>query len=102
MYNKLKQTVAIDYDDTYTINPEMWNWIIGVFTLNKFDVVIVTYRESTQHEDMELQIPNVKDYVFTGGKAKKKYCEDCGITVDIWIDDYPEAICYDYKNLPMQ
>ena len=94
--------IAIDYDDTYTAHPEMFNNIIG--TLKNFgcNIYIVTYRHSTQFTDMNMDIEYINDYIFTSGIAKQKYCEDNGLMIDIWVDDSPDAICFDFSNLPMR
>ena len=96
----LNKIIAIDYDDTISLNIEAWKQIINLFTSLGAIVYVVTYRSSTQFDDMCLDIPNVKDTIFTNAIAKKKYCEDvANIDVDIWIDDLPESIVFDYKEL---
>lgn len=97
MKNKI---IAIDYDDTISSNIEEWTQIISLFASFGAIVYIVTYRGSTQFDDMVLDIPHVKDTIFTNATAKKQYCEEvAGIQVDIWIDDMPESIIYGYKEL---
>ena len=94
--------IAIDYDDTYSSSPNMFNEIIHTFWNYGHKVYIVTYRDSTQFNDMDMYIKHIDDYIFTSGIGKQKYCEDNGLKIDIWIDDSPEAICFDYKNLPIR
>ena len=37
--------------------------------------------------------------LFTGGEGKRSYCKNvAGISIDIWIDDCPESILFDYRN----
>jgi hypothetical protein len=96
MINKI---VAIDYDDTYTLSPNMWKEAITLFRHYGFEVYIVTYRHSTQFSDMDRDIKGIKDVIFTNGNSKQKYCENIGINVDIWIDDSPESIVFDYIEL---
>ena len=96
----LNKIIAIDYDDTISLNIEAWKQIISLFSSLGAIVYIVTYRSSTQFEDMDLKIPNIKDYIFTNAIAKKTYCEEIvNIKVDIWIDDLPESIIFDYNQL---
>ena len=86
------KVIAIDYDDVISLDIDAWSKIIAL--LHSFGVVVyvVTYRHSTQFEDMVLDIPHVKDVIFTGATAKHRYCSDvAGIEVDIWIDDSPSA-----------
>lgn len=68
MHNK---TIATDYDDTISLNIEAWKQVIGLFNSLGAIVYVVTYRESTRFEDMDLKIPHVKDFIFTNAKAKK-------------------------------
>lgn len=96
------KTVAIDYDDTYTLAPSLWNGLIGIMHSYGWKIVIVTYRHSTQFQDMIKDIPHISDTIFTGGIAKQTYCENIGLNIDVWIDDSPEAIIYDYENLPIR
>jgi hypothetical protein len=92
--------IAIDYDNVISLNVEAWQQIIDIFTTFGSIVYIVTYRHSTQFKDMNLDIKNVKDVIFTNAVAKKKYCKEiAGIEIDIWIDDSPETILFDYTEL---
>jgi hypothetical protein len=96
----LNKIIAIDYDDTISLNKEAWEQIINLFSSLGAIVYVVTYRHSTQFDDIDLNIPNVKDYIFTNATAKRKYCEEvASVEVDIWIDDMPESIVFDYKEL---
>ena len=96
----MKQIViGIDYDDTITLDIDKWKEIIKFMSNLGFIIYIVTYRESTQFKDMDLNIEGVTDYLFTNANGKRKYCEDCGIEIDIWIEDTPESILFDYKGL---
>lgn len=36
--------IALDFDDTYTINPTMWDSVIDIFKSNGFDMLICTAR----------------------------------------------------------
>jgi hypothetical protein len=94
--------IAIDYDDTYTACPIMFDEIINTLSCFGHSIYIVTYRDSTQFDDIDMEIKHIRDYIFTSGTAKQKYCEDNGLKIDIWIDDSPDAICFDYKNLPIR
>jgi hypothetical protein len=38
--------------------------------------------------------------IFINNTSKKKYCSEIvGIEIDIWIDDCPASIIFDYKEL---
>ena len=94
--------IALDYDDTYTLAPDLWNGLINIMHDYGWTVHIVTYRHSTSFKDMDLKIPHITDYIFTNGKGKHQYCLDMGISIDVWIDDSPDAIIFDFKDLPIR
>lgn len=94
----MNKNIAIDYDDTLSLNILMWEKIIELFKSFGFNIYVVTYRDSSQFGDI-YKFNSIKDYIYTSGKAKKTYCKDMGIEIDIWIDDCPESIIYDYRKL---
>lgn len=96
----LNKIIAIDYDDTISLNVEAWKEIIKLFASFGAIIYVITYRHSTQFNDMDMNIPHVKDFIFTNAMGKKKYCEEiAGVSVDIWIDDSPESIVWDASDL---
>jgi hypothetical protein len=94
------KTIAIDFDDTYTANPKMFNKIIDIFKENDYKVCICTSRDPKKSMDVEKSnVRSIVDYIFfTDGEPKKEFMESLGIKIDIWIDDFPKSIidrCYD-------
>lgn len=98
-------TIAIDYDDTLSLKPDMWREIIPLFKKFGFKVYIVTYRYSNgigntywgfaaDNSDMDWAIELCDGVVFTGLKSKRLFCQQNNIYPDIWIDDTPEAIVF--------
>ena len=95
-----RKVIAIDYDDTISLDVDVWRQIISLLSSLGFSVYVVTYRESTKFDDMAMDIDGVIDYLFTNNTAKKKYCSEIvGIEVDVWIDDCPASVLFDYKEL---
>jgi hypothetical protein len=84
--------IALDFDDTYTRDSEMWDNIIDIFKERGHDVRIVTFRKSTMKDPaldyLRLKIP----VIFTEFQAKRAFTQKMGWFVDIWIDDSPEFI----------
>ena len=77
--------IALDYDKTYTVDPELWISFIETAQSRGHDVKIVTMRYP------EETIDNVPcDVVYTSRQAKRK----C-FSADIWIDDSPHWIFED-------
>lgn len=104
-------TIAIDYDETLSLQPGMWKEIVPLFKQWGFKVYIVTYRHDdgygnggwgfpVNNSDMQWAIDICDHVVFTGAKSKKETCAKLGIFPHIWIDDTPEAIvfsgCHDW------
>lgn len=70
--------IALDYDGTYTADPELWDWFIDKLLSRGHEVVCVTMRYPT--EPIALTIP----VIYTSRKAKYSFVPDA-----IWIDDKP-------------
>jgi len=89
--------IALDYDDTYTKDPEYWDQLIFIAEEYGHEIFVITNRQGISDEDDEVfNVPiDSSNVVFTGGKAKKEFAEDLGIKIDVWIDDEPEYILED-------
>lgn len=87
--------ISIDYDDTFTVNQEMWLKIIQIWESEGFKVVCCTARRDTFDNRKQLQttLPETVNVYFAYDCPKRQYMEYRGVDVDIWIDDSPEAIC---------
>lgn len=89
---------AIDFDETYTLNPQMWVEVMKLFHKAGINVYIVTYRYDNTVEEMDLEhlkhYDFVKGIVFTGRKGKDAVCKSLGIHIDVWIDDNPITITH--------
>lgn len=95
--------IAVDYDDTYTADPELWYDFMRTAQDRGHKVFICTYRDDRYDVDAELSYLEVQfEIVYTRGVAKKWWCEQFGPgEVDIWIDDKPERI-YENSSMPVE
>jgi len=87
--------IALDYDDTFTRDPFLWQMFIETAILRGHSVYIVTWR--TFEECADIDSDTIKNIVVlpTFRQAKKEFCKkEYGIDFDIWIDDNPAAILY--------
>ena len=90
--------ISIDFDDTYTRDPQLWNQFIRQAQAREHTVYCVTARgedysdEVTEVLDSIGKLVSPHNCVFTGGKPKRQFCWNKGISIDVWIDDMPEAI----------
>ena len=89
--------IGLDYDDTYTADPKMWDLFVHLAKDRGHDVRIVTFRfespngysnEDVVHTSEKLGIP----VIFCNGVQKDKVTIDLGFVVDVWIDDFPVGI----------
>ncbi len=90
--------IALDYDGTYTLDPKSWNQFIASFTLHGHEIYVVTARSDTygyveeSKEVLAALQDRVKAVYFTSGVSKRKFMQNKGINIDVWIDDMPEMI----------
>jgi hypothetical protein len=81
--------VALDFDETYTAAPHVWQAFVQLALTNNMRVTIVTARHASgnnsdvEHAATKMNIP----VIYTGGRQKKHVFD-----ADIWIDDAPESI----------
>ena len=80
--------IALDYDGTYTADPEMWNEVIEVFKNHGHEVTCVSSRFATNPPTL---VP--LDIVCCSFRAKCR-----SFAADIWIDDNPWSIHIDYPR----
>ena len=85
-------TIAIDYDDTYTVDPDFWNDVIMLAQRRGHEVVVVTARPDT--EEMRCEMRGVFDMwevvvYCSGDEPKADYARRKGLAVDVWVDDSP-------------
>ena len=81
--------IAIDWDDTYTADPKLFDAITDLFNSSGHTVYCVTARRSSPANRQEVKIPNTRT-IFTGYASKTWHMNHVeGIQIDIWIDDDP-------------
>lgn len=86
--------IAIDYDNTYTGDPETFNEVINVFKSAGHTVICVTGRsdDGIMGEPIKQSIGKLIPIIFAGAKWKRDAAEDRGYKVNVWIDDMPTMI----------
>lgn len=78
--------IAIDYDGTFTRDPDLWRGFIQSAEEAGHHVVCVTSRDT----DQPVQIPC--DVIYAGMQPKGPLMARMEMMPDIWIDDHPERI----------
>lgn len=87
--------IALDFDDTYTLDPDFWNTFIALAESLGHEVRIVTARDDRFDRTRALvEIEKLVRVIYCRGVAKRWYVTHFGdgFTPDIWIDDNPESI----------
>ena len=86
--------VAIDYDNTYTAAPELWNQVIKLFQDANHIVICVTGRteDPILSEPVLYSVGKLVPVIFAGSLWKREAALKRGYKVDIWIDDMPEMV----------
>jgi hypothetical protein len=87
-------TIALDWDDTYTADPPLWDAFIERAMERGHSVWIVTAREGDEEDRATVKVDLLPSWKvkFTNRTAKRWFMERAGISVDVWIDDRPERI----------
>jgi hypothetical protein len=87
--------ISLDFDDTYTRDPKMWDNFINLARLFGHNVYCVTFRFPEQSEQVYDTIGKVignDSCYFTSYNAKRPFMQSKGIMIDVWIDDMPILI----------
>lgn len=84
--------ISLDYDNTYTRDPKMWDEFVKMVLLSGHSVYCVTLRTPEQGEDVRNSIGRLIPCYFTSMQSKSKYMYAQGIRIDVWIDDMPDCI----------
>lgn len=82
-------TIAIDWDETWTADPDMWKAISDMMKARGHKVYIVTARPSYSIWECE---QSGLEVIACAWMPKRETCEARGVRVDVWVDDCPEFI----------
>lgn len=80
--------IALDYDDTYTADPWLWDIFVGNAIRRGHDVRFCTFRMDWDTEGIKDDAARLKIPIIFTNKQQKRKCFDA----DIWIDDSPQYI----------
>lgn len=83
--------IALDYDNTFTLDPPAWRDFVFMMTKRGHTVFIVTMR-SALHDWIDPKIVDMIRIIYCDGRPKKEVCDQLGWAPHVWIDDHPETI----------
>lgn len=91
---KLSLTFGIDFDQTFSSDPELFHLILDGLLARGHKAVIVTSRFGLRGDVLEIEWVTKKriPIVFAAGTWKKRAAELHGYKVDVWMDDNPHHI----------
>lgn len=83
--------IALDYDDTYTRDPQLWDAFIAMSKHRGHTVVCVTMRYPNEGDNVRKALAGkVDDIIFTSRQAKYDFVtKNHGYVPSVWIDDSP-------------
>lgn len=87
--------IAVDFDDTYTRDPSLWDNIIRLAQANGHKVYCVTARANPNDDQVLNSIGKVvgrENCYFTAMQGKRAYMYANNIVIHVWIDDMPDMI----------
>lgn len=93
------EVIAIDYDDTFSLDPEGWAEVLGVLRRRGNTVWGVTARNRSQLIRCDQFNTSCHKILYCCGRAKKPLIEMHGVVVSVWIDDKPEYIHNSYYDV---
>jgi len=87
--------IALDYDGTYTADPELWLLFINQAQKHGHTIICATMRSPQEGVDICMKLQSKVEIIYTARKAKRLALESRSIFPDIWIDDSPDWLFHD-------
>lgn len=86
--------VAIDYDGTFTADPQCWTAVIHCLRAAGHRVICVSARTEADGSRAELTraLPAGVPILLSEFGQKRQFARSRGWSVDIWIEDHPESV----------
>lgn len=85
-------TISIDYDKTWSVDPDLWRKFYYDAKERGHRVIIATNRKEWSDDMKRGAIPDDLSIYFCGGKLKESHMRSLGVAVDVWIDDMPGTV----------
>lgn len=85
---------GIDYDGTFSRDPDFWEDFVNLATVYDHQCVLVTGRSDDGEYGAQVKrdVGALMPIVFAGAKWKREAALKKGWKVDVWIDDNPEYV----------
>ena len=94
-----QKVIAFDYDETISLNRILFKRVMELFRECNWCVIICTWRDIDELGDLhDLKIEGYEIFA-TNRQAKREFMKNKGYEVDVWVDDFPEAIIMSLEEL---
>ena len=91
---------GLDYDETFSADPELWHAFATIATRRGHRVIGVTARNRDQIITDKRYLTACDTVVYCAGHAKYDTVLDLlDVTVDVWIDDKPHYVSQSYPSV---
>lgn len=87
--------ISLDYDGTYTEDPDLYLAFVQMALKRGHKVYVVTVRypsECTAAMGFDFRLSALVPVLATSRMAKRPFVAQRGIEIHIWIDDNPQAV----------
>mgnify|MGYP003342529608 FL=1 len=89
-------TISLDFDKTWTADPQLWRDFVGLARKAGHRVVLITRRPDTETDRATVEkataSSGIDRLIFAGQTQKADAARKAGVSVDVWVDDYPAGI----------
>lgn len=89
-------TISLDFDKTWTADPQLWRDFVGLAHKSGHRVVLITRRPDTEKDRSTVEKATadsgIDRLIFAGQTQKADAARKSGVSVDVWVDDYPAGI----------
>jgi hypothetical protein len=98
-YGVKKMVLSLDFDDTYTRDPDLWDAFVAAARKRGHTVYCITMRYKKEGADViKLLKDKVDGIFFTERRNKHDFMFEQNINVNVWIDDMPWFILHDARK----
>lgn len=88
--------IALDYDETFTRDPDGWSDAMSVMRSYGHTVIGCTMRTPQERHGMHERYFDVcHEVYFSSRQGKREYLASNNLFPNVWIDDTPDFICMD-------
>lgn len=84
--------IALDYDGTFTADPDFWLAFVHKALSEGHEVFCCTMRYPHECASIDIRLSTLVQIIATSRKAKMEFMREVGVVPQIWIDDQPHFI----------